>query len=106
MRERGWMLTVTPSFGPSPAHLHLTLTAAHEELADRLLTDLVETASEDNAPVEPIPLPPGTDAATLRALLGQIDISADRVVVDATLDALDPTTRATLVSAYIQSLFT
>ncbi len=106
MRDRGWMLTVTPSFGPSPAHLHLTLTAAHEELANRLLTDLVETASENNAPVEPIPLPPGTDAATLRALLGQIDISADRVAVDATLDALDPTTRATLVSAYIQSLFT
>ena len=106
MRERGWMLTVTPSFGPSPAHLHLTLTAAHEELADRLLTDLIVTASGDNTPVDPIPLPPGTDAGTLRELLGQIDIAADRVVVDATLDALDPSTRATLVSAYVQSLFT
>ncbi len=106
MRDRGWMLTVTPSFGPSPAHLHLTLTAAHEELADRLLADLVATASGDTTPVEPIPLPPGTDAGTLRMLLGQIDIAADRVVVDATLDALDPSTRATLVSAYIQSLFT
>jgi glutamate/tyrosine decarboxylase-like PLP-dependent enzyme len=106
MRDRGWMVTVTPSFGPSPAHMHLTLTAAHEELADRLLADLIETGSGDNAPVEPIPLPPGTDAATLRMLLGQIDITADRVAVDATLDALDPATRATLVSAYVQSLFT
>ncbi len=100
------MVTVTPSFGPSPAHLHLTLTAAHEELADRLLADLLESASGDDTPVEPIPLPPGTDAGTLRMLAGQIDIAADRVVVDATLDALDPATRATLVSAYVQSLFT
>jgi glutamate/tyrosine decarboxylase-like PLP-dependent enzyme len=106
MRDRGWMMTVTPSFGPSPAHLHLTLTAAHEELADRLLTDLVTTASGDDTPVEPIPLPPGTDAGTLRALLGQIDITRERTIVDATIDALDPATRATLISAYVQSLFT
>ena len=100
------MTTVTPSYGPSPAHLHLTLTAAHEELADRLLADLVGTATGDNTPVDPIPLPPGTDAGTLRMLLGQVDIAEDRTVVDATIDALDPATRATLVSAYIQSLFT
>lgn len=106
MRGRGWMLTVTPSFGPSPAHLHLTLTAAHEELADRLLADLLATASGDDTPVEPIPLPPDTDAGTLRALLGQIDIARERTLVDATIDALDPAMRATLVSAYIQSLFT
>jgi hypothetical protein len=84
----------------------MTLTAAHGELADRLLTDLIETASGDTTPVEPIPLPPGIDAGTLRTLLGEIDLAADRVVVDATLDALDPVTRATLVSAYVQSLFT
>ena len=105
MRDLGWMTTVTPSFGPSPAHLHLTLTAAHEKLADRLLADLVATASGDDTPVEPIPLPPGTDAATLQALLGQIDIANERTIVDATIDALDPASRATLISAYIQSLF-
>lgn len=106
MRERGWMITVTPSFGPSPAHLHLTLTAAHEALADQLLTDLLETAAGDTSPVEPIPLPPGTDAGTLRELLASVDLSTERTLVDATMDALDPATRATLVSAYIQSLFT
>jgi glutamate/tyrosine decarboxylase-like PLP-dependent enzyme len=106
MRERGWMTTVTPSFGPSPAHLHLTLTAAHEELADQLLGDLLATAAGDVSRVDPIPLPPGTDARTLRELLGSVDLSSERTLVDATMDALDPDTRATLVSAYIQSLFT
>ncbi len=106
MRGRGWMTTVTPSYGPSPAHLHLTLTAAHEALADRLLADLRDTATGDDAPVEPIPVPPDVDEGALRELLGQVDLSADRTVVDATIDALDPTTRATLVSAYVQSLFT
>jgi sphinganine-1-phosphate aldolase len=106
MRERGWMLTVTPSFGPSPAHLHLTLTAAHEQLADQLLTDLLETSTGDSSPVDPIPIPPGTDAATLRQLLGSVDLGDERMLVDVTMDSLDPAMRATLVSAYVQSLFT
>lgn len=106
MRERGWMTTVTPSYGPSPAHLHLTLTAAHEELAEQLLADLVATAAGDATPVEPIPLGPDTDPGDLRTLLGSIDLSEERTLVDATMDALDPATRAMLVSAYVQSLFT
>lgn len=106
MRQRGWMTSVTPSFGPSPAHLHLTLTAAHAELAEQLLSDLVETAAGDTSPVEPIPLGPDTDPGDLRTLLGSIDLTDERTLVDATMDALDPDTRAMLVSAYVQSLFT
>ena len=105
MRQRGWAISVTPSFGPSPAHLHLTLTAAHDEHATQLLDDLLETADGDDTPVDPIPLGPDTDPGELRELLGSIDLTEQRMLVDATMDALDPETRAMLVSAYMQSLF-
>lgn len=109
MRSRGWHLGPTPGFGSSPPHLHLTMTATHQRIVDELCADLA-TAVEEAGPTTPL-LPPGLDPASLAAddvlaLLGQVDLVADRAAVDATLDALPPDLRAVAISATLQDLFT
>lgn len=108
MRERGWQLGATPSLGPSPAHLHFTMTAAHLGLLDDLARDLLETAPTE-VPAAENPLAGidlvSVDPAVIGGLLDAIDLDRDRAMVDAAIDALDPEARAAVISAFIQHLY-
>ncbi|NND84322.1 MAG: hypothetical protein HKN46_04150, partial [Acidimicrobiia bacterium] len=108
MRERGWQLGATPSLGPSPAHLHFTMTAGHLTVLDELVRDLLETA-----PLEPSELGgalAGLDLAALEpamigGVLDMLDLDKDRAVIDAAIDGLEPEARAAVISAFIQQLY-
>lgn len=107
MKERGWMVGVTPSFGHSPAHLHLTITAAHLPLVGELAADLVATAPLQ--PPGPSPLAgvdlSAIDTEMIGALLDSLDLDKDRAIVDAAIDSLDPAGRAKVISAFLQYLY-
>ncbi len=107
MRRRGWVVGVTPSLGPSPAHLHLTVTAGHLPLAAELAADLVATAAAGGE--DPV-LPPGLDLSALDpemigGLLDSFDLDRDRALIDAAVDSLDPDARAAVISAVLQHLY-
>ncbi len=107
MRQRGWMVGVTPSFGPSPAHLHLTMTAGHLPRVAELATDLLETADPEPLPESPL-AGVGLEAVppeVIGQLLDSIDFEADRALIDAAVDSLDPSARAGLISAFLQHLY-
>lgn len=107
MKERGWMIGVTPSFGPSPAHMHFTITAAHLPLAEELAGDLIATASRDAA--GPSPLAgmdlSAVDPAMIGTLLDSLDLDKDRALIDAAIDSLEPEARAAAISAFLQFLY-
>jgi len=105
LRERGWLIGVTPSFGPSPAHLHFTLTAAHLPLVDELVRDLIETAPGDTvSPLAGMDLG-DIDPALIGTLLDSFDLDRDRAIIDAAIDSLEPAARAAVVSAFLQHLY-
>jgi len=105
LRERGWLIGVTPSFGPSPAHLHFTLTAAHLPLVDELVRDLIETAPGDTvSPLAGMDLG-DIDPALIGSLLDSFDLDRDRAIIDAAIDSLEPAARAAVVSAFLQHLY-
>ncbi|MFO0614000.1 MAG: aminotransferase class V-fold PLP-dependent enzyme [Polyangiaceae bacterium] len=65
LAERGWHVQPTYAFGPSPAHIHLTIDPGNADRADAFGKDLLE-ASRD--------LPPPMDApAPILALLGAFE---------------------------------
>jgi len=105
LRDRGWLVGVTPSFGPSPAHLHFTITAAHLSLIDELARDLLETAPEQaESLLGDVDL--GTiDPALIGSLLDAFDLERDRALIDAAIDSLDPPARAAVISAFLQHLY-
>ncbi|MFV1969719.1 MAG: aspartate aminotransferase family protein [Acidimicrobiia bacterium] len=105
MKERGWMIGVTPSFGPSPAHLHFTITAAHLPLADELARDLIETAPESAASILGDLDLSAIDPALIGGLLDSFDLDRDRALIDAAIDSLEPQARAAVISAFLQHLF-
>jgi len=105
LRERGWLIGVTPSFGPSAAHLHFTLTAAHLPLVDELVRDLIETAPGDTvSPLAAMDLG-DIDPALIGTLLDSFDLDRDRAIIDAAIDSLEPAARAAVVSAFLQHLY-
>lgn len=107
MKERGWMIGVTPSFAHSPAHLHLTVTAAHLPLAKELAEDLIATAPLE--PPGPSPLAgldlSTVDPAMIGTLLDSLDLDRDRPLIDAAIDSLEPEARAAVISAFLQHLY-
>jgi glutamate/tyrosine decarboxylase-like PLP-dependent enzyme len=107
MKQRGWMVGVTPSFGPSPAHMHFTITAAHLPLVSELAGDLIATAPRE-AP-GPSPLAgfdlSAIDPAMLGTLLDSLDLDNDRALIDAAIDSLEPEARAAAISAFLQYLY-
>lgn len=105
MKERGWMVGVTPSFGPSPAHLHLTITAAHLRLVDELARDLIETAPEGAASILGDLDLSAIDPALIGSLIDSFDLDRDRALIDAAIDSLEPPARAAVISAFLQHLF-
>jgi len=105
MNERGWLVGVTPSYGPSPAHLHFTITAAHLPLVDELVRDLAETAPESSeSPLAGMDLGE-IDPALIGSLLDTFDLDRDRALIDAAIDSLEPAARAAVVSAFLQQLY-
>lgn len=107
MRERGWMLGVTPSFDRSPAHMHFTITAAHFPLIGELIDDLLATMPQDppgDSPLADVDLTE-VDPEIIGVLLDSLDLDKDRAMIDAAIDSLEPETRATVVSAFLQHLY-
>jgi sphinganine-1-phosphate aldolase len=107
MNERGWMVGVTPSFGPSPAHMHFTITAAHLPLADELAHDLLEAAPREArgpSPLAGMDLS-AVDPAMIGTLLDSLDLEKDRALIDAAIDSLRPEARAAVISAFLQYLY-
>jgi sphinganine-1-phosphate aldolase len=107
MRERGWMIGVTPSFAHSPAHLHFTITAAHLPQVRALADDLIATAPGEASGPSPLA---GMDLSQLDiemigTLLDSIDLDKDRAIVDAAIDSLEPAGRAKVISAFLQYLY-
>jgi glutamate/tyrosine decarboxylase-like PLP-dependent enzyme len=107
MKERGWMIGVTPSFANSPAHMHFTITAAHLSLAKELARDLIETAPLE--PPGPSPLAGldlgAIDPAMIGMLLDSFDLERDRALIDAAIDSLEPAARGAVISAFLQHLY-
>ena len=99
------MVGVTPSFGPSPAHLHLTITAAHLALVGELGRDLIETAPADALePLTGVDLGE-IDPTLIGTLLDSFDLSRDRALIDAAIDSLEPEARASVISAFLQHVY-
>lgn len=108
MRERGWKLGPTPHYGTSPAHLHLTMTATHLAVVDELLADLEEVVAEDRRPQPLLGRDPDLSAVSptdFEALLASVDLSADRAVIDATMDTLPPPLRELALTLVFDSMF-
>lgn len=107
MKERGWMIGVTPSFAHSPAHMHLTMTAAHLPLAEELAADLIATAPRE--PPGPSPLGgldlSAVDPTMIGTLLDSLDLERDRALIDAAIDSLAPEARGAVISAFLQHLY-
>ncbi len=107
MKERGWMIGVTPSFAHSPAHMHFTITAAHLPLVGELAGDLVATAPLE--PPGPSPLAGldlgAIDPAMIGMLLDSLDLERDRALIDAAIDSLEPAARGAVISAFLQHLY-
>ncbi len=101
------MIGVTPGLGPSPAHLHLTMTAAHRAAAAELAVDLIETATEAMDGVEQLPEIDLSqlDPALIGTLLDTIDLERDRALIDAAIDSLEPAARAAVISAFLQHMY-
>ncbi len=105
MKERGWMVGVTPSFGPSPAHMHFTITAAHLPLVDELARDLIETTPETAASILGDLDLSAIDPTLIGSILDSLDLDRDRAMIDAAIDSLDPPARAAVISAFLQHLY-
>ena len=108
MRDRGWKMGPTPRFGTSPAHLHLTMTATHLGIMDELLGDLDASLAEGRRPeslLGPDPDLSGMDPGDLAAMLEAVDLSADREVIDATMDTLPPHLRERALTVAFDAMF-
>lgn len=108
MRDRGWKMGPTPHFGTSPAHLHLTMTATHLGIMDELLADFEASLAEGRHPESLLGDDPdmgAMDPGDFEALLSAVDLSADREVIDATLDTLDPQWRELALQVAFDGMF-
>ncbi len=105
MRERGWLIGVTPGFGPSPAHMHFTITAAHLPLVAELARDLAGTAPADAGALAGGMDLGDIDPALIGTLLDSLDLDRDRAIIDAAIDSLEPRARAAVISAFLQHLY-
>jgi glutamate/tyrosine decarboxylase-like PLP-dependent enzyme len=119
MAERGWHLQPTYSFGPSPAHIHLTIEPGNARRVDAFLADL-RAAAADLPPAQPPPpgitplleglVAPGDPAADPAALLAQLGISDGELPrraapIHRLLDAAPPRLRERLLVLFFGGLF-
>lgn len=112
--ERGWHVQMTYSFGPSPAHIHLTVDPGNAARADELARDIVACSRD---------LPPQTSAPEgLVALLarigeGELDpaplmaelgvgtgLPTKAAMIHRLLDAANPATRERLLVSFLGGL--
>jgi glutamate/tyrosine decarboxylase-like PLP-dependent enzyme len=118
MAEHGWRLQPTYSFGPSPAHIHLTIEPGNAHRIDAFLSDL-RTAAADLPAAQPPP--PGLipmieamvasgGAADPAMLLAQLGISDGELpkraaAIHRLLDAASPRLRERLLILFFGGLF-
>jgi glutamate/tyrosine decarboxylase-like PLP-dependent enzyme len=116
LTARGWLVQPTYSFGPSPAHIHLTIEPGNARRIDAFIADL-EACAADLPPPPPVPagvvqmleaiagggLEPG-------AMMGQLGIADGQLPERAApihrlLDAAPPKLREKLLLLFFTGLF-
>jgi sphinganine-1-phosphate aldolase len=113
--ELGWHVQPTYGFGPSPAHLHLTVDPTNAPHAEALARDLAR-AMVDLPPPSPPPaevlallpaLAAGASPALLMEGLGLVDgqLPARAAPIHRLLDAAPPALRESLLSMFVGELF-
>ncbi|MBM4359649.1 MAG: aspartate aminotransferase family protein [Deltaproteobacteria bacterium] len=121
LTERGWHVQPTYGFGPSPAHIHLTIDPTNAARVDDFAKDLADCLEGLPRPSAP---PPevvgmlgmlgaegggaGLDASMLMASLGITDgvLPARASMIHRILDAAPPEVRERLFVLFIGELFT
>lgn len=111
LTERGWHVQPTYSFGPSPAHIHLTLdpgNAAHvDALARDLDASLVDLPARLTVPAEVIEMLASQGAGSLADFGIEGGRMPDKTsMIHRLLDAAPPALRERLVAMFIGELFT
>jgi glutamate/tyrosine decarboxylase-like PLP-dependent enzyme len=118
LTERGWHVQPTYSFGPSPAHIHLSLDPGNAARAADLAAD-IRQAMRDLPPPPAIPEPikmlfgaieagAPLDTGDLMAQLGVADgrLPSRAAPIHRLMDAAPPRARERLLSAFVSELFT
>lgn len=117
LNARGWFTQATFGYGPSPAHLHLTIDPACSPFTDDFIAAVIEEANALTPPEEQV------DDQTIHMIkdLLQQDIDLTPVLesfgvqsgalpqdmadLNRIMDALDSQTRETLLKTFFQHLF-
>ncbi|MCC6649409.1 MAG: aspartate aminotransferase family protein [Polyangiaceae bacterium] len=117
LTARGWHTQVTYGFGPSPAHLHLTLDPGNARRVGELSRDLAACAV-DLPPRAPLPEglvamlhAVGEGALDPRPLMAELGVSggglpARAAMIHRLLDAASPATRERVLVAFMGGLMT
>lgn len=118
LTERGWLVQPTYAFGPSPAHIHLTVDPGNSARAGDFIADLreclVDLPDTVRPPEEVIALLSRLgsdggelDGTTLSAQLGISDgrLPARSAHIHRLLDAAPPRVRERLLSLFVGELF-
>jgi glutamate/tyrosine decarboxylase-like PLP-dependent enzyme len=118
LAERGWLVQPTGHFGPSPAHIHLTIDPSNADRVDALAKDIRECMIDLPDRIEP---PAGVvamlthigdggaglDPSLLMAELGIADgrLPTKTAMIHRLLDAAPPEAREGLLTMFMSELF-
>jgi glutamate/tyrosine decarboxylase-like PLP-dependent enzyme len=118
LAEKGWHVQPTYAFGPSPAHIHLTVDPGNAERAPDLARDIVASAADLPArtppPAEVIALLSGLATGGLAldagAMLAQLGIEGGQLpkraaVIHRLIDAAPPELRERILVLFMGELF-
>jgi glutamate/tyrosine decarboxylase-like PLP-dependent enzyme len=119
LTECGWHVQPTYAFGPSPAHIHLTVDPGNAARVDAFIADL-ETCLVDLPPSQDAPAAvvamlsqlaePGGEAIDAAMLMGQLGIADGQLpgraaMIHRLINAASPVVRERLLILFIGELF-
>jgi len=116
MTARGWLVQLTYGFGPSPAHIHLTVDPSNAARADAFaadlqaaMTDLPDAAPPPEEVVQMLDLA-GQGQLDAGALMGQLGIAdgqlpGESAMIHNLINAASPTAREGLLVLFFGQLF-
>ncbi len=116
MTAQGWLVQLTYGFGPSPAHIHLTVDPSNAAWADAFAVDLqaamVDLPAASEPPPEVVALLDAVGQGELDAglLMGQLGIAdgqlpAESAMIHRLINAASPTAREGLLVLFFGQLY-
>ena len=116
LTERGWHVQLTHGFGPSPAHIHLTLDPGNAARADDFARDLLATmeglpkATTVPAPMVAMLEQIGSGDMDAAGLMGELGIADGQLpgragMIHKMIDAVSPAARERLLVLFMGELF-